>query len=487
MENPSVSGAAVPYCLDIHSTLATQVGITSGYNQFLVPKSSIEGSNPIEFDVTPGYNCALDLQNTVLLFTGLIVDEDGDVINSMTTVDAVGDVPAREEANPSAHTFPVDNIQSSLLEDVIVSINGTTISGGDNHYAYRANFESKLSFSEEVKKNSCQLAMGYESSYGFDDLTEAKIAEICNLPNKNITKSVQNYRKRYTLTKDGKRFTVIGKIFSEIFEQPKLLPVGIGINVKLEFNKPKFYLLSKHPDLNPQIKINKAILIVRHSVIAKDVIYAQQLLADKGLDSIFPLRKVQFKTFSIGGPTTRDITINEVSNEYVPRRVFVAMVKNSSYNGDYTKDPFNYQHFQMDSIDLRVGGRSTPYTEIKTDFRDENEDYTLALYALLKSAHSAFGERDIGINMQNYMKGNVIFGFDLTPSQTPPGENFELLKSGIVSLHIKLRESIADSISILVYLEFDSQLSIDKYKNVKILERGPIGYKQSMNLTVDDE
>ena len=77
-----------------------------------------------------------------------------------------------------------------------------------------------------------------------------------------------------------------------------------------------------------------------------------------------------------------------------------------------------------------------------------------------------FHDSDLGIcSMSDYMNGNALYGFDLTPDLSNDGY-FQLTREGKLSLDIKLANSSTDSITIVCYFEFDGLLTMDENRTV---------------------
>ena len=47
------------------------------------------------------------------------------------------------------------------------------------------------------------------------------------------------------------------------------------------------------------------------------------------------------------------------------------MMDNDSYNGNYKKNPFNFQHYQLTQIGISVNGEEIPFKPLKLNFDDK--------------------------------------------------------------------------------------------------------------------
>ena len=78
---------------------------------------------------------------------------------------------------------------------------------------------------------------------------------------------------------------------------------------------------------------------------------------------------------------------------------------------------------------------------------------------LLQSNNSFLNEVELGYNVYMYSNRNVILGFNLSGSQTPPGESFEMTQK-IVELILKLANAQAFIINVLIYAEYNAEIEI---------------------------
>ena len=57
-----------------------------------------------------------------------------------------------------------------------------------------------------------------------------------------------------------------------------------------------------------------------------------------------------------------------MNSSYLPRAVIVAFVDSSALVGPYDKNPFHFQHFDLNSLSILVNGVSTPGAPIHVKF-----------------------------------------------------------------------------------------------------------------------
>ena len=142
----------------------------------------------------------------------------------------------------------------------------------------------------------------------------------------------------------------------------------------------------------------------------------------------------------------------------LPQKILVTFVRHDACNRDLRRDPFNYQHFSIDTIGLRVGGMEHPYLSFKCNFM--NGDILKPYWALLEMTGFYRTDKELGITMDMYGHRYVFFGFNLTTKGTLAGLCFESSESQNMEIEAHIREAKEYPIEIIVYAEYDAELEI---------------------------
>ena len=144
-----------------------------------------------------------------------------------------------------------------------------------------------------------------------------------------------------------------------------------------------------------------------------------------------------------------DQTKNSISSKKCEKVLYVTVIYTT--HGNYNRDPFNYQHFNLAEFSLKVGSEQIPLPELKCNMDNDSNDILRPLFSALLANHSLFSNEELGINPSNYRNGNVFLAWDL--SQMAPGQSFEMTKEKPVSLILKLRRANDFVINVIVYSE----------------------------------
>ena len=409
------------------------------------PVTSLNHSGPLEFVIQGNASHYFDLNESLLLFESSILNEDGSIIEKTTT--------ATDEHFKNQIVAPINNFHSSHFKSIEIYLNGVLISQTDNLYAYKAFFQKLLGYDLQTKETVLEMGQFYNDSGILNEMTTNDCA-LASSKNKGLT-------KRFAISANSKTFSSLGKIHSELFLQPKFIPAKHEIRVKFHRSDPAFSLIAKD-DLKYTVSIKKAILRVKQYEVPPHVLEPHAILLDKKHNMKFPVRHVEMKYFTAGAQRS-DLSEQNIVNGILPHRVIVGLVDSAAFNGTIQTNPLNFQHFNLSSIVLRESGIPVPYEEISVDFT--NDLYNEGFFSLYQAAGKSWDSpNNLGLRYDQYKAGYALYGFNL--SNTADHNCLDLIKTGKLSLNIKLSEPSTASITIIVYLEYNKVIEIDKDGNV---------------------
>lgn len=137
--------------------------------------------------------------------------------------------------------------------------------------------------------------------------------------------------------------------------------------------------------------------------------------------------------------------------------------KNLAFNGDKAKNPFNFQHFDVEFLALHLDGKQIPSKPLQPKF---DEGLFMRSYASLFNGTGLMGENQGNdITRDEYAGGYTLFAFDLTPDLDDSG-HFHLVKSGSLRLELHFKTQLPMTINAIVYAEFDNVIEVDRARNV---------------------
>ena len=159
-----------------------------------------------------GDNQFIDPYNTYVLITSSIKDPTGANIPTVVT----------DAHNLVCNMLSVNGLGTAWFKKIDVKLNGTTVSFDGNMYSHRSDIENRLSYPDMVKKGHLSM-MGFdEEMEAFDEINNADIHWDDANPAQHAYAVIL---RRYLKGKASKNMYTIARIYSEIFEQLKLLPL----------------------------------------------------------------------------------------------------------------------------------------------------------------------------------------------------------------------------------------------------------------------
>ncbi|XP_071948941.1 uncharacterized protein F54H12.2-like [Antedon mediterranea] len=404
------------------------------YNKWVQyhPFNSITDTGPVQFNIQGSTEEYVDLSQTMLRVNVKITRGDG---TDLHADDPVG---------------PTNLLLQSLFNEVDVSLNERLITPSNNTYSYRAMIETLLTYGADAKETHLTGGLFYKDTAGRMDVAN---------PTLDDAAANQGLKKRGSRLVD-----LIGPIHCDIFFQDRMMLNGVDIKLKLHRSKNAFCLMSSGAQAGYKLQLEAASIYVRKVKLNPSIALAHAKALERG-SAKYPLRRVAVKTLSIPRGNL-SFTRESLYNGNLPKRLVVGLVGTDAFNGDYSKNPFNFQHFNTNFISLYLDGEQIPWKPLKPNFEANGEgSYILAYQSLFSGLNTLFDDTGNQISREDYARGYTLFAFDLTPDLSSSG-HFNLIKHGNIRLEIQFATALVETINVIVYSEFDSLIEIDKSRNV---------------------
>ena len=451
---PITGEVVIPEEIHLHSTLPTQTAIKGGKFQIINVQNAIERKGLISFRIMSGDNQFIDPYNTYILITSSIKNPEG------------GNIPTRATGahNPVCNVLPVNGLGTAWFKKIDVKLNGTTVSFDGNMYSYKVDIENRLSYPNMIKKGHLSMIGFDEEMEAFDEINNADIHWDDADPAEHAYPAILT---RYLKRKASKNMYTTARIHSEIFEQLKLLPPNTVLDIDFDRHDSDFLLLTKHNNRNYILKMESCEILTRLVDMDEEITAEIDSVSISGRSMLYPVRRVKIMYYSCGANIVDLSNFNLLTTEsnLLPCRIIVVMVREDAVHGNYNRDPFNYQHFNLAEFSLKVGSGQIPLPKLKCNMDDDSNDILRPLSYGLLANHSLFSNEESGTNPSNYRNGNVFLAWDL--SQMPPGQSFEMTQEKSVSLILKLRRVNNFVINVTVYSEYDSE--VEMLNNRKVI------------------
>jgi hypothetical protein len=128
-----------------------------------------------------------------------------------------------------------------------------------------------------------------------------------------------------------------------------------------------------------------------------------------------------------------------------------------------SRNPFNFQHFSLSEISVYLDGQQNGIKPMALDYK--NGLYVTSFMDLFRSTGKLNQDEGNDIDRLDFAKGYALYAFDLTPDLTE-NESFNLARQGTVRVDLKFATALTNTVSVVVFAEFENIIEIDRNRNV---------------------
>ena len=414
--------------LDLFALPPTQTAVQDGLWVEYHPLATLAAGAPIEFAVSGATADYIDLSNTYLYVKAKVLRQDG--------------------TNPPADAVfaPVNYWLHSLFSQVDVSLNDILVTPSENTYPYRAYIESTLNYGREAKTTHLTSALYYQDT--------------ANRLNSLAGDENDGFRARAAHAAAGREVDMIGRLHCDIFHQERYLLNGVDVKIRLIPSKSTFNLMAAAD--NFKSIITHASMFVRKVRLNPAVTLSHAKALEQGTVR-YPLKRVVVKTFSIPTGNVGAVQDNLFLSQ-TPKRLVIGLVDSAAFNGESTRNPFNFQTLGLSFLSLYLDGKQVPSKPLQPNFA--TGQYVRSFFNLMVASGLANQDAGSNISREDFAGGFALYSMDLTPSLIDDNQLFELVKSGALRMELKFVTPLLRSVTVVVWAEMDSVLEIDRSRQV---------------------
>jgi hypothetical protein len=361
------------------------------------------------------------------------------------------DSAAAKTVAAGAKVSTVNNLLHSMFESVEVQVAGQAITKNDKHYHYSALLQTLCNYNEDAWKTYFALA-------GWSKDAAGEMDEIDGDENSGL-------KDRRALFKGNPATCeLIGKLFSPLFFQKKVLPSQTQLRVILKRTNPEFVMM--HEDGDFEIKIVDAVLMVQKVALVPGLRQSYIEMMEEGSPIPYFLNTLNMNFYTIEAGSSQFMRDNLFLGR-VPERVVIGMVETEAYHGRPNKNPYNFQHFGLTEICMYKDGVPYPRPLIKLDM--ENGICADAYHHYMTSLGGANTRNVPLLTMDEYMNGYTLFSYDMSPDQMGslnPGTLMNMNSN--IRLEMKFKQPISKNITLLVYYQIGQLMQIHRDRQVTV-------------------
>ena len=254
---------------------------------------------------------------------------------------------------------------------------------------------------------------------------------------------------------------MMGRIHADIFFQERYMLNEVTAKIKLVRSKDVF-CLQMADAVGAKVSIISAALYIRRVKLTPSVFLAHAKALEQS-NAKYPIRRVVCKSFTV--PTgVSDFSNEKLFSGQLPARLVVGLVDNGAFNGSKTKNPYNFQHFNVSEMSVHVDGQQQQAIKpLRPDF--DNDHYISAYLSLFSGTGKINHDDGNFVTRDDYPKGYVLYAYDLSPDLAED-DHFNLSREGSVRLVMRFGQALETSVTVIAYAEFENVVEVDRNRNV---------------------
>lgn len=426
---------AQPMELSLFASPTNQVAVEKVYFTEARPISSIGVSDtPIEIVVSGSGAEYIDFKRSKLYVKARILKADG---STMAANEKTGIV-----------NLPLQ----SMFSQMDVYLNNRLVSFNTNNYPWKTYLKTILFSGKDELYSQKQSELFYKDEGNIND------ANAYNGGNAGLV-------MRYAYTQQSKVFELEGNLMEDIFDTDKYLINGVDVYIKLFRSSAPFVIISANS--TPAYKIE--LLDVVYKVAKVRVDPGVLLNHSKQIEATpvkYTLTRNELKMNTIPKGST-EFYWDNIFPQAIPDRIVVGLVDQKAVNGDYTTNPFNFEHMGLTDVGIYINGESVPGRPLKTDFSAGL--YSDAFVRLFEVSGKWNNDAGLIISRDDFGKGYSLFVFTVDPCGFGD-EYLNLIRRGNTRLELKFKQATSKAVNAIVFATFSSLLEIDKSRDINYIQ-----------------
>ena len=290
--------------------------------------------------------------------------------------------------------FPINHLLQSMWKQVEVFLGGKLVSSRSSNYHYKSMIKTLLykCQNEGIKKRLC-LELFYEDTQGaHDSLNDSPMNE------------GSYYQKKHT--QNGQTFELEGMLNEDALHLDKYIINAVDVDLKLYPLRSSFVLMSDNPQKEYRIVIEEAIFKCCTMDVGNGIISAHSKTLQEGGMAQYFFNQSQINNFTIAqGQRNFSETVFQGK---IPHKIVIAFVSSQRYNGNYLLNPFEFNHYNANTMSILVNDVCMPHRPLEMNF--QKGQFTSALCNVLRE------HPNVIIDAKSFDNGYSLFVFNVNSS-----------------------------------------------------------------------
>ena len=344
----------------------------------------------------------------------------------------------------------VNNFIHSTVSKITYQLNDFQM--GDSapkSYSYRAYMDNLLSFSKGAKEQSLKY-------HGFEQDTPGSFDDVDKLQASNNN---DGFKKRSELFCTANYFHFSIKLRIDLANIDQFLQPGVQLRFEIERNSDAFALLSDvGDDATFEFELKDSTIEFDKMIPTPDYLnhFEKNILQEP---LVYSYDKSQIHYFPYPA-NVNDLSIYSMFHtDNLPSYLVFGLVDNDAFDGSLSKNPYNFQHFDLKEFYLLVNGNSVPTQPVKLDITsmDYHHTYVNEFLDKLKLKNS---NDSIGISADEWIRGSFFWIADLNVDKCCNFHEHNS-KGGTIHLKLQTKTALPKTTRLIVYSSSRERMSID--------------------------
>jgi hypothetical protein len=149
----------------------------------------------------------------------------------------------------------------------------------------------------------------------------------------------------------------------------------------------------------------------------------------------------------------------------LPKRLLFTTVKNTDCIGSLDSNPYKFRHYDISDFSLYVNGRQVPNEGLSLGM-DHEKTSVMGYRTLFEATGIHHSNSGLQITHEMYINGFFMLFFDLTPDRSASESHTSHPENGNIRIEGKYNRPLPETITSLLYPEFDNSVHVDLARNV---------------------
>lgn len=353
---------------------------------------------------------------------------------------------------------PISMFTKAFWRDIEVYINQQQISlVATTAYPIKAYWETVLSYGENAANTLLATSHYFPATPGSLDGIGS-----------TGTNASTTFAARHEVIKGSKIVRMCDVLHSEISTMDRYLLPGLTLDFRFSINKSSVFLMHAHSEvyrvkfIDCYLKFDRLLL---HESMHKNI----ENHMKNGGRAIYPINRSTVRTKQVPSAEVYARWQNLYSGT-LPDDILICMIDSRAFNGASNKNIFNFQHFNLAAISLKVNSQMIPVTPLTCDF--SNGDCLKAYKHMFNNLGIKNSNSPCLITYEKFLAGSTLIPFDLTPDGCSSYHSHEK-KTGTIELDIRFKEALPTGITLVAICNFSDKIVLTGSDNQREIHINP--------------